>query len=388
MFRKTLLLTSRNIPVVSSLRVRLLFNNGSGSLLDVDINSECKGLTLKKVQQDRAKRFMENLSDQQLEDKSKLEVEIEEYRHENLQVPEVITDLDWCKILKHNQTYHQAVGYLERLCTDEDYRLEREEWLRKEAELEEQSEEDFTQLYKNNLVQDRQISRWNMIRSLMSENQIIIDLNYPEASLSTDYRTCKSVLSAIQSNAAYPEPLNIHVTSVNNYDRFEDLSKAEDVMLGCHFYEKHFLDIFPREKLVYLSPDTGPMVNFDPRAIYIIGGYESWRERGLSWKKAKECGIRCVSFPLAAYCLRKVSAHSGLSVPTALNIIHSMYLHHCWKKTFKNCLDPERFEVLDNAEEIKEMKRVSRDSKLSKRSFRPISYKLIDSLQNQHRTKR
>ena len=37
--------------------------------------------------------------------------------------------------------------------------------------------------------------------------------------------------------------------------------------------ESSYLDVFPRERLIYLSPDSDEeMVSFDHDAVYIIGG--------------------------------------------------------------------------------------------------------------------
>jgi hypothetical protein len=65
---------------------------------------------------------------------------------------------------------------------------------------------------------------------------------------------------------------------------------------------KSYLDLFPRKKLVYLSPDAKvPMRKFDPIKVYIIGNlvdkYTDQKCKYATLNQASEEGIQCERFP-------------------------------------------------------------------------------------------
>ena len=66
--------------------------------------------------------------------------------------------------------------------------------------------------------------------------------------------------------------------------------------------EKSYLDLFPKEKLVYLSKDASkPLRSFDPERVYIIGSIIDSglpEDRFASYSQAKQDGIECVRLPI------------------------------------------------------------------------------------------
>lgn len=74
--------------------------------------------------------------------------------------------------------------------------------------------------------------------------------------------------------------------------------------LPATFTSESYLSLFPRTSLVYLSPDAKEeMREFDPTAIYIIGGFvDKYKAAtGVTFAKAKRQGLRVLRFPVDSY---------------------------------------------------------------------------------------
>lgn len=65
----------------------------------------------------------------------------------------------------------------------------------------------------------------------------------------------------------------------------------------------HYTDLYPKEKLVYLSPDAKHELNhWNHEDIYIIGGLvDLAQEKPITLAKAKREGIRAARLPLDKY---------------------------------------------------------------------------------------
>lgn len=74
--------------------------------------------------------------------------------------------------------------------------------------------------------------------------------------------------------------------------------------LPVTFSAESYLSLFPRTSLVYLTPDAREeMYEFDPTAIYIIGGFvdKYSPSKGISLSKARRQGLRVLRFPIDSY---------------------------------------------------------------------------------------
>jgi Trm5-related predicted tRNA methylase len=71
---------------------------------------------------------------------------------------------------------------------------------------------------------------------------------------------------------------------------------------GVFKTKKSYLEIFPKEKLVYLSPDAStPMNDYDPSKVYIIGtivDYSFTKFQKSTFNQAQEDGIACECLPI------------------------------------------------------------------------------------------
>ena len=76
-----------------------------------------------------------------------------------------------------------------------------------------------------------------------------------------------------------------------------------EVVARLVLFGKSYLDLFPKEDLVYLTPNAPDfMTEYDPHKIYIIGGLvDKVVTKPVTMAKAKREGIKMAKLPLDLY---------------------------------------------------------------------------------------
>ncbi len=114
----------------------------------------------------------------------------------------------------------------------------------------------------------------------------------------------RQYVEIVHANRLAAEPFQIHFCNYNKDGPFHkaystQISYDENLIFET---EKSYLDLFPKDKLVYLSKDASkPLKTFDPNRVYIVGSIidSGLREDRLaSYSQAKRDGIECVRLPL------------------------------------------------------------------------------------------
>ncbi|XP_038215850.1 tRNA methyltransferase 10 homolog A [Zerene cesonia] len=133
---------------------------------------------------------------------------------------------------------------------------------------------------------------------------IIIDLSFDHLMIEKDrYKVIKQLLRCYSINRRSEAPLQFHVTSFGEKAKI-DISRHngyENWDIGYH--EKSYLELFPKEKLVYLSSESENVIEqFEEDTYYIIGGLvDHNKHKGLCHKLAVDQGIRHAQLPLDKY---------------------------------------------------------------------------------------
>lgn len=118
----------------------------------------------------------------------------------------------------------------------------------------------------------------------------------------------KQLMHCFTVNRQHREPFDLHLCNVDwNGLTMKDLIKAIPNIgqlsypVNCH--EANMVDVFPRERLVYLTPHCNTRLKvFNPMDIYIIGGVvDKGTTTPLSLAKSKELGLRMAKLPLEKY---------------------------------------------------------------------------------------
>lgn len=176
---------------------------------------------------------------------------------------------------------------------------------------------------------------------MLFRQDIVVDLDYDNYMAKWESKNCAYQLCQInRANIAHKDPFNVYLCNA-------DRSKAtvqylekyfphiwDDYFITCS--SSSYLDIFPKEKLVYLSPHSAEVMEFyDHDAVYIIGGFVDKRiHRPISYEKAESEGIRTCRFPLDEHVQWKCGTKS-LTLDQVMNILLEMKVNNDWKRALQ-----------------------------------------------------
>ena len=103
---------------------------------------------------------------------------------------------------------------------------------------------------------------------------VVIDFSYTTIQTDQEMKSLRNQVNhSYGFNAHAPIPVPLHLTSFTGRikDYVTQLTGFSSWNIATH--EEHFLECFPREKIVYLTSDSPELLEtLDPEAIYIIGG--------------------------------------------------------------------------------------------------------------------
>jgi len=137
-------------------------------------------------------------------------------------------------------------------------------------------------------------------------------------------------------NKASTQPFHLHYTSARD-PRFKNLMTKVDPLSMTDeraevFTEQSYLDIFPKEKIVYLSPDSRNELKWDDDDVYVIGGLVDVDiKSNASLGKAKKEGIRHAHLPLK----RVIGMQCILNIEHVVAIMCDYRLTRDWMYAFR-----------------------------------------------------
>lgn len=107
---------------------------------------------------------------------------------------------------------------------------------------------------------------------------VVIDCSYEEHMvLRETVNSAKQMTFVFGDNRIHKDPFDIHMCNVNLRGDFmkqlrRNIPSLEEPWFPLNIHTKSYLDIFPKDKLVYLTPHCREeLTKFDHDAIYIVG---------------------------------------------------------------------------------------------------------------------
>lgn len=138
---------------------------------------------------------------------------------------------------------------------------------------------------------------------LSNSPKIVLDFSYDNSmTLRTYYLITLSLLRIMETLCKYHDPPSLHLC---NFDANLSGIKLLERRINLSEYvvnvsSKSYLDIFPTEKLVYLSPHAKEELIYNPDHIYIIGALiRVSDDEPFSYNKANKEGIKCAYLPIS-----------------------------------------------------------------------------------------
>lgn len=133
---------------------------------------------------------------------------------------------------------------------------------------------------------------------------VVIDLSFDELMINKDMgKVIKQILRVYTENRRATAPMQLHLTSFVGRCK-EEMSKHNGYEnWDMHFHATSYLDVFPKEKLVYLSSESDNVINeLEQDKIYIIGGLVDHNShKGVCHQKAISEGIAHGQLPISEY---------------------------------------------------------------------------------------
>ncbi|KAG7307230.1 hypothetical protein JYU34_007387 [Plutella xylostella] len=171
---------------------------------------------------------------------------------------------------------------------------------------------------------------------------LIIDLSFDHLMIEKNrFKVIKQILRCYSINRRSETPLQMYVTSFGERTKMEIARHNGYEHWDMVFHEKPYLEIFPKEKLCYLTSESENVIeSFDDDTIYIIGGLVDHNEhKGLCYKIAQEQGIQHGQLPLDKYVNMKT--RKVLTIDHVFEIVLKISEGMSWQDTLLKVL-PER----------------------------------------------
>ncbi|XP_018378107.1 PREDICTED: mitochondrial ribonuclease P protein 1 homolog [Trachymyrmex cornetzi] len=286
-----------------------------------------------------------------------LELEVDVLRHNAERVPKNIEPEEWLWLL-NTRVKAKRKKYLEFLWRNEKKsehdkekkELRKAEWLAKKQELTEDTGEIKYGLLNNSLflrIYDTTINHYyngRLIYNMMFEPKLVFDCGYENHMTRREIHNCSKQLSlSFAHNRVHANPLTLYFCNFN-----------KDGLLKQHIHQniptlmqddfpivitsQSYLDIFPKNQLVYLTPHCRTnLTKYDPNMIYIIGALvDKGESQPLSMAKAKKEGIQMAKFPIDHYLTWGASSSKSLTLNQTIKIMLDLRHTGDWKEAFKN----------------------------------------------------
>ncbi|KAA0196521.1 hypothetical protein HAZT_HAZT009449 [Hyalella azteca] len=253
-----------------------------------------------------------------------VKAEYELYRaEEETQVPSSLTENEWEELARlpgvSRRKKYLRFLYLNEMksINDKKKKLERRKiseakYQQLQVELKSESAHISYGLWRNSMFikwSDQRVNTVDSHRVVQAKlfgQPIIFDYDFDEKMVAREKKVLGTqVAECIGMNRQYLDPFYIHFCNFRREEESAQLTiksvptlTNEDFLVDLH--PDNFLEVFPREKLVYLTPHCREEVReFDHDAVYIIGGLVDLRsDEPFTLAKAKRQRIKMQKLPL------------------------------------------------------------------------------------------
>ncbi|XP_071446105.1 mitochondrial ribonuclease P protein 1 homolog [Hetaerina americana] len=182
---------------------------------------------------------------------------------------------------------------------------------------------------------------YNAIRAMMFGQKLVFDCSYDPHMTSRESQNCaKQLMIAFSDNRIHSDPFDLYLTGGSQDCRtISHLHKYIPTMYDDTFpltvTSNSYLELFPRENLVYLTPHCREeLLHYDHDAVYIIGAMvDKVNSEPLSLAKAKREGLKMAKLPIDRYLDWGSGSGKSLTLNQMLKILLDQKHMGDWKKS-------------------------------------------------------
>ncbi|KAB7494199.1 Mitochondrial ribonuclease P protein 1-like protein, partial [Armadillidium nasatum] len=199
-----------------------------------------------------------------------------------------------------------------------------------------------TMFAKSNNVHFKTLLNYKLVNAMIFNQPLVIDMDFFDHMERREISSLSEQLSnSFSCNRLSSDPFNLTLCNVDfESQKFQSIHKQMPNIISPSFpmniTSKSYLDIFPKEKLVYLTPNAkDEMMEFDHEAIYIIGGLVDLRNaKPVTTAKAKKENIKMEKLPIDRYHISR--GKKELAINIMVKILLDLQENGDWKKALKN----------------------------------------------------
>ncbi|KAL0851043.1 hypothetical protein ABMA28_006934 [Loxostege sticticalis] len=231
-------------------------------------------------------------------------------------------------------------------------------------------------------IRDQSINNFDNYRALQAikyGQPVVIDCSYEEHMvLRETVNSAKQMTFVFGDNRIHKDPFDIHMCNVNLRGDFmkqlrRNIPSLEEPWFPLNIHTKSYLDIFPKDKLVYLTPHCREeLTKFDHDAIYIVGCMvDKVNNEPLSLAKAKRDGIKMAKLPLDRFLEWAPGSKKNLNINHMLPILSDLKISGDWEFALRHI--PRR--KLMETKILAMQKKIKNNALLKEDIFRNLSLK-------------
>uniref|UniRef100_A0A3Q3WHL7 tRNA methyltransferase 10 homolog B n=1 Tax=Mola mola TaxID=94237 RepID=A0A3Q3WHL7_MOLML len=143
------------------------------------------------------------------------------------------------------------------------------------------------------------------------------------------------------SNRRATRPFHLFLTELRQNGRlYQECLRMNDGFLNYMITEESFLDIFPLEMVVYLTPDAEEVLEtVHADKVYILGGLvDESIQKKLSFSRARELNVHTARLPIDEYMVKKNNVKNFHSKILAVNQVFDILRTFCDTRSWTEAL--------------------------------------------------
>lgn len=136
------------------------------------------------------------------------------------------------------------------------------------------------------------------------------------------------------SNRKASQPFHLLLTDLETESRlYKECVRKNDgfVHYQMDVTEKSCLELFQRDNIIYLTPDSEEALeSVEADMVYVLGGLvDESIQKKISYQRARECNIRTARLPVEVYMIKKDNPKNFYSKILAINQVFDILLTFC-----------------------------------------------------------
>ncbi|XP_072010565.1 tRNA methyltransferase 10 homolog B isoform X2 [Engystomops pustulosus] len=188
------------------------------------------------------------------------------------------------------------------------------------------------------------ITKERLLEAKDSGPRLCIDLSMTDHMSKKELsRLAAQIRRLYGSNKKAAKPFWLYLTGfVQNSPLYDECVRMNDGFVNylVEFTEDSFLDLFPLETIIYLTPDSENVLeDIDPTKIYIVGGLvDESVQKKVTYQKAKGNNLQTARLPIQEYMIKKDNVKNYHSEILAINNVFDILCTYCETRSWPEAL--------------------------------------------------